>query len=170
MLSTQNHQECQDRIINTKLSRQNYQDRIIKTENIFFDLFGLVTFLLIKLFQWWAEFRDGFSTENYWQSIIWNNKDVRINNAPVFYKTFFESGIIRVNDLLFDLNNINSYNLISTNAGKVNFLTWAGLRHAIPSHLKMSNYTFMTSPPSSVINDIAFNVLKRGQRIITRCY
>ena len=133
------------------------------------------------MLQWWAEFRDGFSTEKYWQSIIWNNKDVRINNAPVFYKTFFESDIICVNDLLFDLNNINSYNIISTNAGahrdglltnvgKVNFLTWAGLCHAIPSHLKMSNYTFMTSPPSSVINDSAFNGLKRGQMIITRCY
>ena len=45
------HIGYQDRIINTKLSRQNYQDRIIKTENIFFDLFGLVTFLLIKLFE-----------------------------------------------------------------------------------------------------------------------
>ena len=123
-----------------------------------------------EMLQWWAEFRVGFSAEKYWQSIIWNNKDVRINNTPVFYKTFCESGIICVNDLLFDLNNINSCNIISTNVGKVNFLTWAGPRHAIPSHLKMSNYTFMTSPPSSVINDNAFNALKRGQRIITRCY
>ena len=88
------------------------------------------------MLQWWAGFPDGFSTEKYWQSIIWNNKDVRINSPPVFYKTFFESGIICVNDLLFDLNNINSYNIISKNVGKVNFLTLAGLRHALPSHLK----------------------------------
>ena len=58
-----------------------------------------------EMLQWWAEFRDGFSAEKHWQSIIWNNKDVRINNAPVFCKTVFESGIICVNDLLFDLNN-----------------------------------------------------------------
>ena len=95
----------------------------------------------------------------------WNNKDVHINNAPVFYKTFFESGIICINDLLFDLNNIDSYNIISKKVtGKVNFLTWAGLRHAIPSHLKMSNYTFMTSQPSLVINDNAFNVLKKKSK------
>ena len=52
-LSTQelSRQNYQDRIIKTELSRQNYQDRIIKTKNIFFDLFGLVTFLLIKLFE-----------------------------------------------------------------------------------------------------------------------
>ena len=61
-LSRQNYQ---DRIIKTELSTQNYQDRIIKTELStqnyqdrkyvflfqFFDLFGLVTFLLIKLFE-----------------------------------------------------------------------------------------------------------------------
>ena len=47
-LSRQNYQ---DRIIKTELSTQNYQDKIIKTENIFFDLVGLVTFLLIKLFE-----------------------------------------------------------------------------------------------------------------------
>ena len=70
------------------------------------------------MLQWWAEFRDEFSTEKDWQGIISNNKDVRINNAPVFYKTFFESGIICVNDLLFDLNNLNSYNIISKRVGK----------------------------------------------------
>ena len=117
-----------------------------------------------EMLQWWAEFRDEFSTEKDWQGIIWNNKDVRINNAPVFYKSFFESGIICVNDPLFDLNNLNSYNIISKHVGKVNFLTWAGLRHAIPSHLKMSNYTFMTRPPTLAINDKVFNVLKKKSK------
>ena len=113
---------------------------------------------VLKLF-WWAEFRDVFSTEKYWHSMIWNNQDVHINKAPVFYETFFESNIICINDLLFHLNNLDSYNIISKQVGKINFLTWAGLRHAIPSHLKMGNYTFMSSPPSSVINDKDFNVL-----------
>ena len=83
--------------------------------------------------------------------IIWNNRDVCINKAPVsVYETFFESGIICVNDQLFDLNNLNSLNIISKQVGKVSFLTLAGLRHAIPSHLKMGNY-----------NDKVFNVLKK---------
>ena len=60
------------------------------------------------------------------------------------------------------MNNLDSYNIISKEVGKINFLTWAGLRHAIPSHLKMGNYTFMSSPPSLVINDKDFN-----QRTIT---
>ena len=62
-----------------------------------------------KLF-WWAEFRDVFSTEKYWRR---NNQDVHINKAPVFYKTFFESNIICINDLLFHLNNLDSYNILN---------------------------------------------------------
>ena len=50
---------------------------------------------------------------------------------------------------------------MSKQVGKVNFLTLAGLRHAIPSYLRMGNYTFMSSPPSLVINDKAFNVFKK---------
>ena len=34
-----------------------------------------------EMLQWWAEFQDEFSTEKDWQGIIWNNKDVRINNG-----------------------------------------------------------------------------------------
>ena len=119
---------------------------------------------------WWADFRDEFSTEKYWHSIIWNNQDVRINKVLVFYKTFFDSYIICVNDLLFHLNNLDSYNIIPWHVGKVNYVASAGLRHAILSHLKMGNYTFMSGSPTLVINDKDYNVLKRSQRIITRCY
>ena len=66
-----------------------------------------------EIFKWWAEFRDMFSTEKCWHSIIWNNQDVHINKAPLFYKTFFESYIVCISDLLFHLNNLDSYNIIS---------------------------------------------------------
>ena len=48
-----------------------------------------------------------------WCSVIWNNKDIKINGKPVFYKTFFDFGIYSVNDLLFNLSNIESYNVIN---------------------------------------------------------
>ena len=54
------------------------------------------------------------------------------------------------------LSNIRSNMLVWSKA----FLRLASLRHAIPSHLKMGNYTFMSSPLSLVINDKDFNVLK----------
>jgi len=41
-----------------------------------------------ELLQWWSEFRLEFDAEENWQNIIWNNKDIRINNKSVFYKTF----------------------------------------------------------------------------------
>ena len=62
-----------------------------------------------ELLQWWADFRDEFSVEKPWHNIIWNNKDIRIDNKPIFYKTFFESGITHVTDLRFDLNTTESY-------------------------------------------------------------
>ena len=40
--------------------------------------------------------------------MIWNNKDIKINGKPVFYKTFFDFGIYSVSDLLFNLSNIES--------------------------------------------------------------
>ena len=66
-----------------------------------------------EMLQWWADFRDEFSTEKYWHSIIRSHQDVCVNKALVFYKTFFESNIICVNDLLLHLNNLDSYNIIS---------------------------------------------------------
>ena len=50
--------------------------------------------------QWWSEFRDSFASTKDWVNIIWNNKYIRINNGPVFYKKYFESGVVFVHDLL----------------------------------------------------------------------
>ena len=36
-----------------------------------------------ELLQWWAEYRDEFSAEKPWRNIIWNNKDIRIDNKPI---------------------------------------------------------------------------------------
>ena len=42
-----------------------------------------------ELLQWWSEFRDGFDSGKEWQFILWNNKEIRINNRPIFYEKFF---------------------------------------------------------------------------------
>ena len=62
-----------------------------------------------------------------WCSVIWNNKDTKINGKPVFYKTYFDFGKYSVSDLLFNLSNIESYNVINNKLKNVNFLTWIGL-------------------------------------------
>ena len=85
---------------------------------------------------WWSEFRDHFSDQKYWLSIIWNDKDIRINEKPVFCKTYYNSGIHTVSDLSLNLDNMESFKAIGNKIEKVNFLTWTGLRHSIPSKLK----------------------------------
>ena len=64
-----------------------------------------------ELLIWWSEFRDLFFGEKYWLSIIWNNKDIRINGKSVFNKTYYDSGICTVNGSLFNLNNVDSFEL-----------------------------------------------------------
>ena len=63
---------------------------------------SILSLFYSELLQWWSEFRDGFAAGKEWQFILWNNKEIRINNRPIFYEKFFENGIIYVNDLLFD--------------------------------------------------------------------
>ena len=99
------------------------------------------------------------------QNIIWNNKDIRINNKSVFYKNFFEADIIYVNDLLFELNDIDSYNVILNIITKTNFLVWAGLRHAILSHLKTNTINpVLTISQSLEINNMVFDVLEKTSK------
>ena len=47
-----------------------------------------------ELIQFWAEFRNAFSDKDNKSSVIWNNKNIRIDGKPVFYKKFFEKKII----------------------------------------------------------------------------
>ena len=117
-----------------------------------------------ELLKWWSDFREKFDTERDQQNIVWNNKEIRINNKPVFYKNFFESGIIYVNDLLFHLNNTDSFNIISKTISRTNVLIWAGLRHSVPSHLKTTNCTSSTTPLSFRIDNKDFDALKKKSK------
>ena len=121
-----------------------------------------------ELLQWWSEFREDFSSEKLYQNIIWNNKDIRVNDKPVFYKTFFNSGLILISDLRIDLDITDSYNIIAKTIEKSNFLIWAGLRLAIPPHLKLNlranDHTFLTMPPSMIISNNDFNTLTKNSK------
>ena len=124
-----------------------------------------------ELLQWWSEFREDLSSEKLHQNIIWNNKDIRVNDKPIFYKSFFNSGLILVSDLRIDLDISESYDIIAKKIEKTNFLVWAGLRLAIPPHLKLNlrtiDHTFLTVPPSMIIRNNDFNTLtKKIKRLL----
>ena len=47
------------------------------------------------------------------RNTVWNNKEIRINNKPIFYRTLLENSITFVNDLLFDTDTANSFKIIN---------------------------------------------------------
>ena len=101
-----------------------------------------------QLLTWWSEFREDFASLKDWHNIIWNNRDIRIDGSPVFYKNFFLSDVVYLKDLLLNRNNIDSFEIAARNIEKSNFLIWTGLRNSIPSHLK--DNTISTSPSSTI--------------------
>ena len=101
-----------------------------------------------QLLTWWSEFREDFASLKDWHNIIWNNRDIRIDGSPVYYKNFFLSDVVYLKDLLLNCNNIDSFEIAARNIEKSNFLIWTGLRNSIPSHLK--DNTISRSPSSSI--------------------
>ena len=92
-----------------------------------------------------------------------------IKYRSILYKHFFEAGFINVMDLRFDLNATKSYNIISNKLKKVNFLVWAGLRHAIPSHLhefklKADINTPLATLPSLIIKNNVFDIMMKKSK------
>ena len=60
-----------------------------------------------ELLQWWSAFRSVFDSRREYQYILRNNKEIGVDNKPVFYKKLFEQDVIFVNDLLFELDTTN---------------------------------------------------------------
>ncbi|CAH3122533.1 unnamed protein product [Pocillopora meandrina] len=89
-----------------------------------------------ELLLWWSQFRETFATDLNWTNIIWNNKEIRIDKKPIYYKKYFDSGITQIHDLRLDLNINDSFSYVSNKIRKISFLQWAGLRHSIPDFLK----------------------------------
>ena len=133
----------------------NYDVRILPLNTSLFYL---------ELLQWWSEFRDSFSSEKDWQHILWNNKQILINNKTVYYKSYFEASVVHISDLFFELNNKDSFSIVSNRISKTNFLVWAGLQHSIPSTLKNSSPKSTTGELALKIHDNIFDVTKKKSK------
>jgi len=129
----------------------------IKDYNIFSQFYS-------EMLSWWSEFRDSFASQRDWQNIIWNNKEIRIEKRPVFYKKYFEAGVIRIQDLHFDLTINDALSHWSDKIANISYLQWAGLRHSIPSFLKNIISCPSLAPPSFFIDDNIFDVRKKKSK------
>ena len=55
-----------------------------------------------EMLQWWSEFRSKFATETTsFDSIIWNNCNIRIDDKPIYYQNYVNASVILVSDLMF---------------------------------------------------------------------
>ena len=93
------------------------------------------------MLQWWSEFRSKFASDTTsFDSIIWNNCNIRIDGKPICYLNYVNSGVILVSDLMFSLNTIDSFNAIKNKGLRdTNYLTWTGVRCSVPKHLRNLN-------------------------------
>ena len=116
--------------------------------------------------QWWSDFREDFASIKDWNSIILNNKEIRVNGSPVYYKNYFDSDFLFVSDLLFNLNNTESFDVIVKKVRKTSFLVWTGLRFSVPNYLKNNIITATpsTTSPTLTIDNLVFNVREKKSK------
>ena len=76
--------------------------------------------------------------EDVGQHIIWYNSNIRIGGLPVFNKAFYEKGIIKVRDLVNENGELMSFDECRRKYGIEDFLSFHGLRSAIPINWKLS--------------------------------
>ena len=70
---------------------------------------------------------------------IWNNTSVKIDGKPIFYRSWYQCGVEKVEHLLDDSgNNFHAYeNFIDRYTIKTNFTTYYGLLRAVRSKWKL---------------------------------
>ena len=67
-----------------------------------------------------------------------NRQAVRIDGKSVFYKHFFDNNIIYTTQLLYEMTNIESFNVVrDSGLNNSNFLVWTGLRQSVPLRLRV---------------------------------
>ena len=81
---------------------------------------------------------------------------------PVYFKNYYESGIVYVNELLFNISTNDSFDYFAKQISKINILQWAGLRHCIPDFLKGDYTSPPLTSPSFLIHNNIFDVTKRN--------
>ena len=132
--------------------------------NYFFNKHGGLTFLLkcnydVNLFEanfplfyrelleYFQELSRIYGGEPKGQFVLWNNKDITIDQKTLFWKTWFERGIYFVQNLLSRDRKFLSLDEFNGKFGlKVNYLQYFQIIAAIPSSLKQ---TAMQTPISS---------------------
>ena len=89
-----------------------------------------------------------------------------MNGSSVYYKNDFDSDIFYVSDLIFNLNNTESFDVIAKKIRKTNFLVWTGLRYSVPNYLKNNIITATpsTTSPLLTIDNQVFDLIEKKSK------
>ena len=134
----------------------NTHDTWTAIPNYYFDKHGGLLFLLncnysvgkldrkIPLFyrellDYFQQLRSNYEDPLKREFILWNNRDINIENKSVFWKAWREKNVLFVQDLLNNQGNYLSPQEFSDKYNiKVNFLQYYQITSAIPAYLKSS--------------------------------
>ena len=93
-----------------------------------------------------------------------NNKEIKIDNKPVYFKNYSEAGITYTHDVLFDRDINVAFTHLSNKIHKTNFLQLAGLRHSIPSLLRFANVPLSTLSSSFTFKNNTFDIRQKRSK------
>ena len=96
-----------------------------------------------ELLQRWVEFKTAYSTKPHVShKIIGNNRDIKIDNKTIYYPNYVKTGILLINHLQLNKNNIESCNSAKGKGLKhTNVLVWSGVFTVIPALLNNLDVT-----------------------------
>jgi len=90
--------------------------------------YGLSYLFIMEILQIWSEVSFNpcvTSIDHYLSSSLWHNSRIKIDNRPVFYKSWYAKGVEHVAHLMKDSTTFLSYHEFEKRFGiKSNFLTF----------------------------------------------
>ncbi|CAH3114491.1 unnamed protein product [Porites lobata] len=115
-----------------------------------------------ELLEFFQELRSNCEDPLQREFILWNNKDINVENKSVFWKSWRHKNVLFVQDLLNNQGNYlspqefsNKYNI------KVNFLQYYQIITAIPASLKRYAFTHLDlAKLNSISENVDFQISK----------
>ena len=90
-----------------------------------------------EMLEYWQELRPDVQPH---EEIIWNNKNIIVNGETLFYRKWYEAGLIHVKDLLDDKGNLLTLNEVNEKYGiNLNILNYTTIVKAIPKEWLENN-------------------------------
>ena len=94
-----------------------------------------------RMLQYWLEFKveQGNTISRPKETILWNNKDIKIANKTIFFRSWFDKGVSTLGKLLDSNLNFFTYeDFVSRYQLQANFVTYHGVINAIPKEYKIA--------------------------------